>query len=55
QWTAGHTGGAPGVATNLEWFPGTDWIMVDLGNYDGDGTRLVDGMARTLITQSARQ
>ncbi|TDW19668.1 serine hydrolase domain-containing protein [Kribbella kalugense] len=30
----GHLGGAPGVSTSTEWYPGRGWTAVHLGNYD---------------------
>jgi CubicO group peptidase (beta-lactamase class C family) len=30
----GHLGGAPGVSTSAEWYPGRGWTAVHLGNYD---------------------
>lgn len=52
QWVVGHNGGAPGTFTNLEWFPGSDWIAVVLTNYDRDSDNTVVSTARALITRS---
>ncbi|MBB5983929.1 serine hydrolase domain-containing protein [Kribbella solani] len=34
KWVYGHPGGAPGVSTSVEWYPGTGWTAVCLSNYD---------------------
>ena len=54
QWAVGHNGAAPGISTNLEWFPASGWVVVKLSNYDVPTTAAIDEMARTLITQHYR-
>ncbi|OLF09914.1 serine hydrolase domain-containing protein [Actinophytocola xanthii] len=49
QWILGHNGGAPGVSTNVDTFPATDWTAVVLSNYD-QATREIDAMIRQLVT-----
>ncbi|MFC7589400.1 serine hydrolase domain-containing protein [Nonomuraea antimicrobica] len=50
--TWGHSGSAVGVAANLDVFPGLDWAVVVLSNYDNPITPIVL-KARELITRSA--
>ncbi|WP_203963522.1 serine hydrolase domain-containing protein [Actinocatenispora thailandica] len=55
RWTAGHSGGAPGVYANVDWFPGTDWTAVVLSNYDAPRSPTaptVDLKLRTILTAS---
>jgi CubicO group peptidase (beta-lactamase class C family) len=56
----GHAGGGPGIATNLDIYPGLDWVAVILENYDltpfgttPDVMPIVK-LERQLITQQAR-
>ncbi|CAG7650348.1 serine hydrolase domain-containing protein [Actinacidiphila bryophytorum] len=54
HWAVGHSGAAPGVWTNLDWFPDLDWTAVFLSNYDMPGPTPGAGpaiTARALITQ----
>lgn len=37
QWVTGHSGGAPGTATDFQMYPDSDWVTVILSNYDYDG------------------
>jgi CubicO group peptidase (beta-lactamase class C family) len=51
RWAAGHNGGAPGVSTNLDWYPGTGWVAVKLSNYDeGSESRTIDQKLRQILT-----
>jgi CubicO group peptidase (beta-lactamase class C family) len=54
QWVLGHNGAAPGVSTDLEWYPDSGWVTVLLSNYDLGMTGTVgpiNSLARNLITQ----
>lgn len=51
QWVIGHNGGAPGISTNLEWYPAKDWVAIVLSNYDPSPAAAVDLKARQLIAQ----
>ncbi|WP_158895470.1 hypothetical protein [Amycolatopsis anabasis] len=52
HWVHGHSGGGPGISTNVDWFPGTGWTAVILGNYDGIKTvEPILFLARKLITE----
>ncbi|MEY9836862.1 serine hydrolase domain-containing protein [Streptacidiphilus sp. EB103A] len=51
-WAVGHNGGAPGISTDLEWYPDSDWVAVTLSNYDAGTTAPIDSLARKLITQA---
>jgi len=53
RWAVGHSGAAPGVDTDLDWFPDLDWTAVTLSNYDPPGPGAAPGLgatARALIT-----
>ncbi|GGU34785.1 serine hydrolase domain-containing protein [Lentzea flava] len=47
----GHPGSGPGRATNLDVFPGDEWVAVVLGNYDTSIGPIVD-LARHLVSRS---
>ncbi|WP_207944857.1 serine hydrolase domain-containing protein [Actinomadura rubrisoli] len=49
QLVFGHSGGRTGGATNLDIYPGLDWVTVILGNQDTSIDSLVQ-LARRLIT-----
>ncbi|MGW6279379.1 serine hydrolase domain-containing protein [Kribbella sp. NPDC055071] len=46
----GHLGGAPGVSTSAEWYPGRGWTAVHLGNYDSTPGANVNQELRQLLT-----
>ncbi|TDB82910.1 class A beta-lactamase-related serine hydrolase [Actinomadura sp. KC216] len=48
----GHSGSGPGRSTNLDIFPGLDWVAVILSNYDTPVGPIVD-KERELITRLA--
>lgn len=51
QWSYGHTGGNPaGIATAVEFFPDTDWVLVVLTNHADTPMREIVETARGLIT-----
>lgn len=52
QWVTGHSGGFPGTATDLQMYPGSQWVSVILSNYDYDPgvPPPVFAKARELIT-----
>ena len=50
RWVAGHGGGAPGVATGLDWYPGAGWTVVSLSNYDGSPDADVNQRLRPILT-----
>jgi len=50
QWVVGHNGGAPGVSTNLDWYPGTGWVAVKLSNYDLTTTTGIDERLHQILT-----
>jgi CubicO group peptidase (beta-lactamase class C family) len=51
HWCIGHNGGSTnGISTNLEWFPGTGYVAVNLGNYEVGGGLTIDSEIRRLIT-----
>jgi CubicO group peptidase (beta-lactamase class C family) len=50
QWILGHNGGGQGIANNVDWFPGSGWIAVIVGNYDFPGaSEPIVSLARQLI------
>ncbi|NUS16201.1 MAG: beta-lactamase family protein [Streptomyces sp.] len=55
HWAVGHSGGAPGVWTNLDWFPDLDWTAVFLSNYDMLGPTPGAGPAATARALVTRQ
>jgi CubicO group peptidase (beta-lactamase class C family) len=46
----GHLGGAPGVSTSAEWYPGRGWTAVHLGNYDPTPGANVNSELRQVLT-----
>jgi CubicO group peptidase (beta-lactamase class C family) len=46
----GHLGGAPGVSTSTEWYPGRGWTAVCLGNYDQAPGANVNQELRRVLT-----
>jgi len=53
RWAVGHSGAAPGVDTDIDWFPDLDWTAVILSNHDVPGSGTPPGLAataRALIT-----
>ena len=50
RWIAGHGGGAPGVTTGVDWYPGTAWTAVNLSNYDGSLNADVNQRLRQILT-----
>ena len=51
QWSYGHSGGNPaGIATAVEFFPATDWVLVALTNHANTPMQEIVGTARRLIT-----
>jgi CubicO group peptidase (beta-lactamase class C family) len=50
RWSYGHGGAAPGMSTGLQWYPGTSWVAVKLGNYDGPITSTIDQQLRQILT-----
>jgi CubicO group peptidase (beta-lactamase class C family) len=48
----GHPGSGPGVATNLDIHPESDWDAIALGNYDS-GVKAIVQREREIITQQA--
>jgi CubicO group peptidase (beta-lactamase class C family) len=50
QWTFGHGGGnTAGMATSVEFYPETDWVLVVLGNSAESAVQPIVGLARELI------
>jgi CubicO group peptidase (beta-lactamase class C family) len=50
RWVAGHGGGAPGVSTGVDWYPGAGWTVVSLSNYDGSPDANVNQRLRQILT-----
>lgn len=51
QWNYGHSGGnSAGIATSVEFFPDTDWVLVVLANHANTPVQEIVGTARRLIT-----
>ncbi len=50
RWVAGYGGGAPGVATGVDWYPGAGWTVVSLSNYDGSPDTDVNQRLRQILT-----
>jgi CubicO group peptidase (beta-lactamase class C family) len=50
QRVLGHAGGAPGESTEIQWYPGSDWVAVILSNYDMGTVAPIAALARKLIT-----
>ncbi|GAA4697651.1 serine hydrolase domain-containing protein [Phytohabitans rumicis] len=50
RWVAGHGGGAPGVSTGVDWYPGAGWTVVGLSNYDGSPDANVNQRLRPILT-----
>ena len=51
QWSYGHTGGnTAGIATAVEFFPDTDWVLVALTNHADTPMQEIVETARGLIT-----
>jgi CubicO group peptidase (beta-lactamase class C family) len=48
----GHTGGAPGESTEIQWYPGSRWVSVILSNYDIGTVAPIAALARRLITEA---
>ncbi|GLW12681.1 serine hydrolase [Microtetraspora sp. NBRC 13810] len=48
----GHPGSGPGVATNLDVHPGSDWVAIVLGNYDS-GVKAIVQREREISTRRA--
>jgi CubicO group peptidase (beta-lactamase class C family) len=53
QIILGHNGGSPGVSTNLDWFPASEWTAVVLSNYDGAAGPIAE-KCRELITENTK-
>lgn len=47
----GHSGGAPGESTEIQWYPDSHWVLVILNNYDAGSSLPVAALARQLITE----
>ncbi|TCC17333.1 class A beta-lactamase-related serine hydrolase [Kribbella speibonae] len=45
----GHLGGAPGISTSTEWYPGRGWTAIHLGNYDAAPGANVNQELRQLL------
>ncbi len=53
RWNFGHGGGNPaGIATSVEFHPGTEWVVVVLSNYADAPVQQIVGMARDLIARA---
>ncbi|TDD95676.1 serine hydrolase domain-containing protein [Actinomadura rubrisoli] len=51
QWIHGHGGGSSGASTNIDFFPGSGWVVVILSNYEARTTEPIAGLARRLILE----
>ncbi|GAB1510898.1 serine hydrolase domain-containing protein [Actinophytocola sp. KF-1] len=52
RWIFGHGGGNPaGIATSVDFFPATDWVVVVLGNHADAAVLPIVAMARDLIAR----
>ncbi|MEO3822815.1 serine hydrolase domain-containing protein [Actinomadura sp. B10D3] len=52
QWVHGHGGGSTlGTSANLEFFPGSGWVVVVLGNSGNRSSKPIATLARDIILQ----
>jgi CubicO group peptidase (beta-lactamase class C family) len=52
HWLLGHNGGSSnGISTDLAWYPGDGYRVIDLCNYESPVTRDIESLSRQLITQ----
>jgi CubicO group peptidase (beta-lactamase class C family) len=49
---AGHRGGFRGIANRVEFYPDLGYVVVVLGNTDGDGAETIAAHVRTQIAAS---
>jgi hypothetical protein len=49
----GHQGGAPGVSNQVDFYADLGYVLVVLGNSDGNGTQEIAKRVRSVITESS--